>query len=113
MIKDKEIKSFFEFLISNKATSDYTSDLNKYVTDAKHNMQWRVQYMTWERQRTYDFNAGQEKGIAIGEQRGRQEAAIESAKNFLKMNILTPEQIAQGTGLTVDEVKQLAAEVIA
>ncbi len=29
------------------------------------------------------------------------------------MNILTPEQIAQGTGLTVDEVKQLAAEVIA
>jgi predicted transposase/invertase (TIGR01784 family) len=113
MIENKEARSFFEFLISNKATSSYTSDLDKYVTDAKHNMQWRVQYMTWERQRTYDFNAGQEKGIAIGEQRGRQEAAIESAKNFLKMNILTPEQIAQGTGLTVDEVKQLAAEVIA
>ena len=109
MIKDKEIKSFFEFLISNKATSDYTSDLNKYVTDAKHNMQWRVQYMTWERQRTYDFNAGQEKGIAIGEKKN----ALENAKNFLKMNILTPEQIAQGTGLTVDEVKQLAAEVTA
>ena len=109
MIKDKEIKSFFEFLISNKATSDYTSDLNKYVTDAKHNMQWRVQYMTWERVQTYARN----EGIAIGEQRGRQETAIENAKNFLKMNILTPEQIAQGTGLTVDEVKQLVAEVIA
>lgn len=65
--------------------------------------------MTWERQRTYDFNAGQEKGIAIGEKKN----ALENAKNFLKMNILTPEQIAQGTGLTVDEVKQLAAEVIA
>ena len=109
MIEDEEVRSFFKFLISNKATSDYTSDLNKYVTDAKHNMQWRVQYMTWERQRTYDFNAGQEKGIAIGEQK----RSIENAKNFLKMNILTPEQIAQGTGLTVDEVKRLAAEVTA
>ena len=109
MIDDKEARSFFNFLISNKATSDYTSDLNKYVTDAKHNMQWRVQYMTWERQQTYAFNAGQEKGIAIGEKKN----ALESAKNFLKMNVLTPEQIAQGTGLTVDEVKQLAAEVFA
>lgn len=109
MIEDKEIKSFFEFLISNRASNDYTSDLNKYVNDAKHNMQWRFQYMTWERVQTYARN----EGIAIGEQRGRQETAIENAKNFLKMNILTPEQIAQGTGLTVDEVKQLAAEVIA
>lgn len=39
MIEDEEVRSFFKFLISNKATSDYTSDLNKYVTDAKHNMQ--------------------------------------------------------------------------
>ncbi|MCR5064013.1 MAG: Rpn family recombination-promoting nuclease/putative transposase [Treponema sp.] len=105
MIKDKEIKSFFDFLISNRASNDYTSDLNKYVNDAKHNMQWRVQYMTWERVQAY----ARDEGIAIGEQK----RSIENAKNFLKMNILTPEQIAQGTGLTVDEVKQLAAEVIA
>ena len=46
MIEDKEVKSFFEFLISNKASNEYTSNLNKYVTDAKN------------------------EGIAIGEQRG-------------------------------------------
>ena len=61
--------------------------------------------MTWERVQAY----ARDEGIAIGEKKN----ALESAKNFLKMNILTPEQIAQGTGLTVDEVKQLAAEVIA
>ena len=58
MIEDKEVKSFFEFLISNKASNEYTSNLNKYVTDAKHNMQWRFQYMTWERMQTYAKNEG-------------------------------------------------------
>ena len=104
MIGNKEIRSFFEFLISNKASNKYTSDLGKYVSDAKHNMQWRVQYMTWERQQAY----AREEGIAIGEQK----KAIEAAKNFLKMNVLTTEQIAKGTGLSVDEVKQLAEETL-
>ncbi len=109
MIEDKEVRSFFEFLISNKASTEYTSDLDKYVTDAKHNMQWRFQYMTFARIQTY----AREEGIAIGEQRGEQKKAIEAAKNLLKMNVLTNEQIAQAEGLSIDEVKQLAAEVMA
>ena len=107
MIEDKEVRSFFEFLISNKASNEFTSNLNKYVTDAKHNMQWRFQYMTFARIQTY----AREEGIAIGEQRGEQKKAIEAAKNLLKMNVLTNEQIAQAEGLSIDEVKQLAAEV--
>ncbi len=47
MIKNKEVRNFFEFLISNKASSKYTKDLKEYVSDAKHNSQWRVQYMTF------------------------------------------------------------------
>ena len=109
MIEDKEVRSFFEFLISNKASTEYTSDLDKYVTDAKHNMQWRFQYMTFARIQTY----AREEGIAIGEQRGEQKKAIEAAKNLLKMNVLTNEQIAQAEGLSIDEVKQLAEEVMA
>lgn len=105
MIEDKEVRSFFEFLISNKASTEYTSDLDKYVTDAKHNMQWRFQYWTFARIQTY----ARDEGIAIGEQK----KAIEAAKNLLKMNVLTNEQIAQAEGLSIDEVKQLAAEVMA
>lgn len=41
--------------------------------------------MTWERAQTYARN----EGIAIGEQRGRQEKAIETAKTLLSMNVLT------------------------
>ena len=107
IIQDKEVRSFFEFLISNKATNSYTSDLDKYVTDAKHNMQWRVQYMTWERQQAYAFQEGQEEGIAIGEKN----KALEAAKNLLKMKLGTVEQIAQAEGLTVDEVLELQKEL--
>ena len=42
---------------------------------------------------------------------GAKEKAIENAKNFLRMGCLTVEQIAQGVGLSVDEVLSLKNEV--
>jgi hypothetical protein len=39
MIDDEDVKSFFDFLVSNNAGSTYTSRLDDYVKDAKHNMQ--------------------------------------------------------------------------
>ena len=63
---------------------------------------------------------GYEQGVAEGEARGRasgiaegaQQTAIANAINFLKMQILTPEQIAQGTGLRLDQVLNLEKELI-
>ena len=63
--------------------------------------------MTWERQQTY----AREEGIAIGEERGKREKAIEAATNLLKMKLGTVEQIAQAEGLTVDEVLELQKEL--
>ena len=43
----------------------YTSGgIEELTVEAKHNNQWRQQYMEWERHRTYDFEAGKEAGIA-------------------------------------------------
>ena len=68
------------------------------------------------------FSAGEEHGIAIGEKRGitigRNEGislgitqgayqkAIETAKKFLSMG-LSVEQVADGTGLSVEEIEKL------
>ena len=38
---------------------------------------------------------------------GAHDKAIESARNLLAMNILTPEQISQATGLSLEEVLSL------
>ena len=55
--------------------------------------------MDWERQRTYDFEAGKE----AGEQKKAEEAAI----NLLRMDKLSLEEIAQAQGLTLEKVQEL------
>ena len=52
-----------------------------------------------------------EDGLNAGIEKGARDKAIENAKNFLKMKSITVEQIAQGTGLTQEEVQKLADEL--
>ena len=107
MIEDAELRAFFELLVSNKPYSQFTSTLKQYVDDAKKNMQWRQQYMTYLRQRTYDLEEGREIGLA----QGRNEKAIETATNFIKMEVLSDEQVALGTGLSLEEVQKLSKKI--
>ncbi len=95
---NEEVRSFFEFLISNRAENGFTSDLKDYVTDAKHNMQWRVQFMTWERQRAYDYDDGKAAG--------KQEKAVEAAKSFYA-NGVSIELIAKSLGMTCEQVEDI------
>ena len=49
--------------------------------------------------------------LAEGLKRGVHETAIANAKNFLRMNLGSPEQIAQGTGLPLEQVLALKEEL--
>ena len=61
-----------------------------------------MQFMTWERQRAYDLDAGREEG--------RNEKAVEDAENFLRENI-SEEIIAKCTGLPLEKVLELKEKV--
>ena len=50
---------------------------------------------------------GKSLGLAEGEIRGSRRKAFETAKNLLQLN-LSPENIAQATGLTVQEVQSIS-----
>ena len=65
-----------------------------------------MQFMTWERQRAYDLDAGREEGIEIG----AQQKAVEAAENLLKENI-SEEIIAKCTGLPLEKVLELKEKV--
>ena len=54
---------------------------------------------------------GLKRGLKTGMQRGVHENAIANAKNFLRMNLGSPEQIAQGTGLPLEQVLALKEEL--
>ena len=55
------------------------------------------------------YEEGRNDGIALGIAQGAEQKAIETARNFLSMN-LSPEQVVQGTGLSLEIVEQLAKE---
>ena len=52
------------------------------------------------------LHTGREEGISIGMERGAYENKLETAKKLLPMG-LSPEQVAQGTGLPMETVMEL------
>ncbi len=52
------------------------------------------------------ISQGLQQGIAQGLSQGELQAKIETARNFLAMG-LSPEQIAQGTGLSKETIEQI------
>ena len=49
---------------------------------------------------------GEERGISIGITQGAREAKLETARKFLAMGLLV-EQVADGTGLSPEEIEKL------
>ena len=52
---------------------------------------------------------GKQKAREEGLKEGERAKALSTARNMLEMGLGTPEQIAQATGLTLEEVEKLAA----
>ena len=92
MIENKEVKAFFEFLISNQASSSYTDELKTYVSDAKQSTENKMQFMTWERQRAYDFEAG------------AQQKAVEAAVLLIKKYNIEPKTAAADLNAPLEKV---------
>ncbi len=103
-ILDERQKSFLKLVMSNESSGDFEDRISKLVDDAKHNTQWRKQFMDLEIEKKYAYKEGESKGRL----EGAKQNALETARNFLNMKVLTIEQIAQGTGLSVQEVESLA-----
>ena len=52
---------------------------------------------------------GLKKGLEQGMERGRTEQALETAKKLLKIGLLSYEQIAESTNLSIKQIEELAA----
>lgn len=91
---NEELSSFLRYVATQKACSKLSADLDEAVSFAKHSTSWRMGYnMIYE-------------AIAQAKEEGAHECRLETARTFLTMG-LPPEQVAQGTGLTLQEVEAL------
>jgi len=101
-ILNEKQKAFLKVVLGQKASDTFSKKIEKLTEEAKHNTQWRLQYMEWERQRTYDFENGKEAKA--------KEAAISLYENGVSIEI-----IAKSLKLSEAEVTEIIkdAKVIA
>ena len=110
---DHKIPDPFTNAIKQSSKNGFLTDyLQRKSTEVQNMLLMEYDYATdIEVQREEAFEKGVSKGISQGIQQGisqgEYQKAIETAKNFLQMGIPI-EQVAQGTGLPVDEIKSLA-----
>ena len=115
---DIETKAFLEYLCKHQSTTKFTQSLETAVYRNRNNQNWRKDYMTLaydmhmvakeaaEKAFENGFSAGEERGRNEGISLGAQQKAVETAKKFLSMG-LSVEQIATGTGLSIEEIEKL------
>ena len=109
-ILNEKQKAFLYLVLGQKASDNFTRRIEELTEYAKHNTQWRQQYMEWERQRTYDFENGKEAGIEIGKETGieigKEAQLIESVLGFHE-NKVSIEVIAKSLKLSEEKVKEI------
>ena len=80
------------------------------ITDDMRAWAIRLSREGGEMDRLARLKIARREGIAEGEKRGREQgshsAKLETARNFLRMG-LSKEQVAQGTGLSLEEIQNL------
>ncbi|MEE3314802.1 MAG: hypothetical protein VZR56_11680 [Treponema sp.] len=86
--------------MSNESTSAFEDRISKLVDDAKHNTQWRKQFMDLEIEKKYAFREGEKKGKL----EGAQQKAIEDAIILIKDFDIAPEIAAQKLNAPLEKV---------
>ena len=110
-----------EYVKTGRSQSDYTDIINDLVQKARENPTWKREYMdammdAVRQQREMreaeekGLKAGLEQGLQQGLEQGERKKAVDTARRMLKTKLGTAEQIADITGLSVTEIKQLQKE---
>ena len=123
---DQKLQAFYHYLQKGVVESELARTISESITTLKNDSLERRHYMTWAvkmadaRYDGYDegyekgisvglergLATGREEGITIGLEQGAYQKALETAKSFLSMG-LEPEQVAQGTGLSLEVIQKL------
>ena len=95
-----------EYVKTGRSQSDYTDIINDLVQKARENPTWKREYMdammdAVRQQR--EMREAEEKGMKHGERK----KAVEDARRMLKTGKLSPEEIADITQLSIEEIRQM------
>ena len=102
--EDPKVRALLKFIQTNEPGEDtFAKQLEDFVLKARQNEKFKREYLA--------MNLHDRDMIKIGEREGTAQKAVEDARNLLKMNVLTPEQIAQAIGIPIEQVLELQKEL--
>ena len=96
------IRSFLGYLETGSSTDDFTLDIDKAISEARHNRERRDQYMTYARKMYEEFSEGRAEGKAEGQVIGKIIAYADVG--------FSAYEISQKLNITEDEVKKILQE---
>ena len=102
-MKSAKLRSFFEYLCKEKPDSPFTDRLAQLVERIKTSPQERKAYMM--------FSEIVQKEAQEMREEVREEKAVETTKNLLRTQ-LSVQQIAECTGLPLEQVLELQKELM-
>ena len=99
-----------EYVKTGRSQSDYTDIINDLVQKARENPTWKREYMdammdAVRQQR--EMREAEENGLKAGLEQGERSARLEDARRMLKTGKLSPEEIADITQLSIEEIRQM------
>ena len=96
--QNENVRALMKYADMDVAESDFTRKVEHRINYERETQRLRSEYMTYQMKLDETF----EEGTIVGERK----KAVQTARAFLAMG-LTTEQVAQGTGLPIDEVEAL------
>ena len=104
--KNVAISAFLRYISKRIPTDSFTERLDSLVEKSKDNQKLRSEYLAMN---LHDRDI-KKQAYKDGLEEGALQKALETARKFITLNI-PYEQIAQGTGLPLETVKELAKEI--
>ena len=108
--ENKELKGFLEYVKTGTVNTEYTGRIETMIQAVKNNEQARQEYRFIS---GFEMDAreegrleGRREGEAKGFSDGSRQKALETAKNFKRLGFDIA-KIAEGTGLSVEEIERL------
>jgi len=106
--EDEWIRRFLNYVYTGETgKDDFSNYLSAIVEKIKQNEEFRSLYLSMN---LHDFDI-KEEAKEEGILQGAQQQAIQAAINLLKMQVLSPEQIAQVQGLPLEKVLDLQSQL--
>ena len=98
------LKVVLDYVAGKMSDDPYVKELDAAVTEAKHNREWRREYMTLEMKYKEKYNEGKKEGLEQGLEQG-----ISLTKKVLKLfGEGCPErEIAEKVNISVDQVRSI------